>query len=75
MMETAVRWLKVFSPTTLKARCGNFWNMREIGWQDRVSLIVRFAHSKVVEIWNHRDDLGMREQSGAPIYAGSHRTE
>jgi hypothetical protein len=25
----------------------------------------------VVEIWNHRDDLGLREQLGAPIYAGS----
>jgi hypothetical protein len=27
----------------------------------------------VVEIWNHRDDLGLREQLGAPIYAGSAR--
>jgi steroid delta-isomerase-like uncharacterized protein len=26
---------------------------------------------KVVEIWNHRDDLGVMEQLGAPIYAGS----
>jgi hypothetical protein len=25
----------------------------------------------VVEIWNHRDDLGLREQLGAPIFAGS----
>lgn len=35
--------------------------------------IFRFANGKVVEIWNHRDDLGMREQLGAPIYAGSNR--
>lgn len=33
----------------------------------------RLVNGKVVEIWNHRDDLGMREQLGAPIYAGSHR--
>ena len=33
--------------------------------------IFRFANGKVVEIWNHRDDLGLREQLGAPIYAGS----
>lgn len=37
--------------------------------------IFRFENGKVVEIWNHRDDLGMREQLGAPIYAGSNRTE
>jgi len=33
--------------------------------------IFRFANGKVIEIWNHRDDLGLREQLGAPIYAGS----
>ena len=33
--------------------------------------IFRFANGKVVEIWNHRDDLGLREQLGAPIYAGA----
>ena len=32
--------------------------------------IFRFANGKVVEIWNHRDDLGLREQLGAPIFAG-----
>ncbi len=37
--------------------------------------IFRFENGKVVEIWNHRDDLGMREQLDAPIYAGSNRTE
>ncbi len=35
--------------------------------------IFRFQDGKVVEIWNHRDDLGMREQLGAPIYASTAR--
>lgn len=35
--------------------------------------IFRLENGKVVEIWNHRDDLGMREQLDAPIYAGSNR--
>lgn len=37
--------------------------------------IFRFENGQVIEIWNHRDDLGMREQLNAPIYAGSNRTE
>jgi len=32
--------------------------------------IFRILGGKVVELWNHRDDLGMREQLGTPIYAG-----
>jgi steroid delta-isomerase-like uncharacterized protein len=32
--------------------------------------IFRFENGKVAEIWNHRDDLGLREQVGSPIYAG-----
>jgi steroid delta-isomerase-like uncharacterized protein len=35
--------------------------------------IFRIANGKVVEIWNHRDDLGLMQQLGAPIFAGSHR--
>jgi steroid delta-isomerase-like uncharacterized protein len=35
--------------------------------------IFRFSNGKVVEIWNHRDDLGMMQQLGAPIYAGSNQ--
>ena len=35
--------------------------------------IFRFANGKVIEIWNDRDDLGLRQQLGAPIYAGSAR--
>ena len=34
--------------------------------------IFRFgADGKVVEIWNHRDDLGLMEQLGTPIFAGA----
>jgi predicted ester cyclase len=33
--------------------------------------IFRFGdEGKVVEIWNHRDDLGLREQLGAAVFAG-----
>jgi steroid delta-isomerase-like uncharacterized protein len=34
--------------------------------------IYRFGpDGKVAEIWNHRDDLGLMEQLGAPVYAGA----
>lgn len=34
--------------------------------------IFRFGDDgKVVEIWNHRDDLGLREQLGVPVFAGA----
>jgi steroid delta-isomerase-like uncharacterized protein len=33
--------------------------------------IFRFADRKVVEIWNHRDDLGLMTQLGVPVFAGS----
>jgi steroid delta-isomerase-like uncharacterized protein len=34
--------------------------------------IFRFGdEGKVVEIWNHRDDLGLMEQIGAPVFAGA----
>jgi steroid delta-isomerase-like uncharacterized protein len=33
--------------------------------------IFRIEGGKVVELWNHRDDLGLMEQVGAPIYAGA----
>jgi steroid delta-isomerase-like uncharacterized protein len=33
--------------------------------------IFRFDDGKVVEIWNHRDDLGLLQQLGAPVYAGA----
>jgi hypothetical protein len=34
--------------------------------------IFRFGPAgKVIEIWNHRDDLGLQEQLGAAVYAGA----
>ena len=33
--------------------------------------LFRFRDSKVAEIWNHRDDLGLMQQVGAPVYAGA----
>ena len=33
--------------------------------------VFRFADGKVVEIWNHRDDLGLMQQLGSPIYEGA----
>ena len=33
--------------------------------------IFRFGNGRVVEIWNHRDDLGLMTQLGVPIFAGS----
>jgi steroid delta-isomerase-like uncharacterized protein len=34
--------------------------------------IFRFGgHGKVIEIWNHRDDLGLMEQVGADVFAGA----
>jgi steroid delta-isomerase-like uncharacterized protein len=31
----------------------------------------RIRDGKVAEIWNHRDDLGLMQQVGVPIYAGA----
>ncbi len=33
--------------------------------------IFRFQDGKVVEIWNQRDDLGLVEQLGVPVFAGT----
>ena len=33
--------------------------------------IFRFENGIVVEIWNHRDDLGLMTQLGVPVFAGS----
>jgi steroid delta-isomerase-like uncharacterized protein len=35
--------------------------------------LFRFRDGKVVEIWNHRDDLGLMQQLGVPVYAGAPR--
>lgn len=37
--------------------------------------IFRFRDGKVVELWNHRDDLGLMQQLGADIYAGAAPTD
>jgi steroid delta-isomerase-like uncharacterized protein len=33
--------------------------------------IFRFTGGRVVELWNHRDDLGLVQQVGAEVFAGS----
>ena len=33
--------------------------------------IFRFEDGRVVEIWNHRDDLGLQEQLEATVFAGA----
>lgn len=33
--------------------------------------IFRIRDGRVVELWNHRDDLGLMQQVGAPVFAGS----
>jgi steroid delta-isomerase-like uncharacterized protein len=33
--------------------------------------VFRFDGGKVVELWNHRDDLGLMEQLGAPVHGGA----
>jgi predicted ester cyclase len=33
--------------------------------------IFRFQDGKVAELWNYRDDLGLLQQLGVPVYAGA----
>jgi steroid delta-isomerase-like uncharacterized protein len=33
--------------------------------------VFRFADGKVVELWNHRDDLGLMQQLGVEVFAGA----
>jgi len=33
--------------------------------------VFRFADGRVVEIWNHRDDLGLMQQLDAVVFAGA----
>ena len=33
--------------------------------------VFRFSDGEVVELWNHRDDLGLMQQLGAPVHAGA----
>lgn len=62
-----VRW------TTEGTNTGPWANVPPTGKHARFSgvNIFRISNGKVVELWNHRDDLGLMQQLGAPIYAGS----
>ena len=33
--------------------------------------LYRLRGAKVAELWNHRDDLGLMQQVGAPVFAGA----
>jgi steroid delta-isomerase-like uncharacterized protein len=33
--------------------------------------VFRVRDGKIVELWNHRDDLGLMQQLGAPVFAGA----
>jgi predicted ester cyclase len=37
--------------------------------------IFRFVNGRVAELWNHRDDLGLMQQVGAEVFAGSPGTQ
>jgi len=65
----AARW------TTEGTNTGQWGSIPPTGKRAKFSgvNIFRIANGKVVEIWNHRDDLGVMQQLGAPIYAGSSR--
>ena len=61
--------------TTEGTNTGQWGDVPPTGKRARFSgvNIFRIAEGKVVELWNHRDDLGVMQQLGAPIYAGSNR--
>ena len=65
----AARW------TTEGTNTGQWGNVPPTGKRARFSgvNIFRIENGKVVELWNHRDDLGVMQQLDAPIYAGSGR--
>lgn len=65
----AARW------TTEGTNTGQWGNIPPTGKRAKFSgvNIFRIANGKVVEIWNHRDDLSVMQQLDAPIYAGSSR--
>lgn len=52
---------------------GTWGDLAPSGKQARFSGVnfFRIRDGKVAEIWNHRDDLGLMQQVGAPIYAGA----
>jgi steroid delta-isomerase-like uncharacterized protein len=64
----AARW------TASGTHLGEWWGGRPATGK-RMSFsgvnIFRFRDGRVVEIWNHRDDLGLMEQLDVPIFAGA----
>jgi len=62
-----VRW------TTEGTHTGHWGNVPPTGKRASFSgvNIFRIESGKVVELWNHRDDLGLMQQLGVPIFAGS----
>jgi len=63
----AARW------TAEGTHSGRWGNLEPSGNRARFSgvNIFRIRDGKVAEIWNHRDDLGLMQQVGVPIYAGA----
>jgi predicted ester cyclase len=58
--------------TATGTHSGRWGTVEPTGRSVRFSNIFRLENGKVVEIWNHRDDLGLRKQlGGAAIYAGA----
>ena len=64
----AARW------TASGTHTGNWGDLPPTGKRAEFSgvNIFRFGDDgRVAEIWNHRDDLGLMEQLGAPVFAGA----
>ncbi len=63
----AARW------TMEGTRMGPWGGVEPTGNRARFSGVnfFRIRAGRVVEIWNHRDDLGLMQQVGVPIYAGA----
>ena len=59
--------------TTEGTNTGQWANVPPTGKHAKFSgvNIFRIANGRVVELWNHRDDLGLMQQLEAPVYAGS----
>jgi steroid delta-isomerase-like uncharacterized protein len=51
---------------------GSWGGQQPSGRRMRLSAVnvFRFEDGKVVELWNHRDDLGLMEQLGSPVHGG-----
>jgi predicted ester cyclase len=63
----AARW------TASGTQTGRWGDVEPTGRPARFSgvNIFRFEGEHVAELWNHRDDLGLREQLGVAVFAGA----